>query len=256
MSSTANTSRGVVPAQVSRWPQLLFGIVCMVAASNIQYSWTQFVPEIRKAHGWERAAIQTAFSIFVVVQTWSTPFIGHFIDRYGPRVLVLVRRRADRPGLGHQLLRHHAPRLLRRVGGRRSRSRRRVRDLHQQLVEVVSGQTRPGSRVDGGRLRFRHDPHGHPDREHDRDRRIPGRVLYLWLDPGRGDLPLRLVPARASARRDHVFGEGRAVAARLHPRRGTSHTGVLGHAGDVHRHGHRRPDGRGSAERDRSRTSE
>jgi len=61
----------------------------MVAASNIQYSWTQFVPEIRKAYGWERAAIQTAFSIFVVVQTWSTPFLGHFIDRYGPRVLVL-----------------------------------------------------------------------------------------------------------------------------------------------------------------------
>ncbi|MBM3807705.1 MAG: oxalate/formate MFS antiporter [Acidimicrobiia bacterium] len=62
----------------------------MVAASNIQYSWTQFVPEIQKAHGWERAAIQTAFSIFVVVQTWSTPFVGHFIDRYGPRLLVLL----------------------------------------------------------------------------------------------------------------------------------------------------------------------
>jgi oxalate/formate antiporter len=61
----------------------------MVAASNIQYSWTQFVPEIQKAHGWERAAIQTAFSIFVVVQTWSTPFIGALIDRLGPRVLVL-----------------------------------------------------------------------------------------------------------------------------------------------------------------------
>ena len=90
MSSTANTPAGLVPAEVSRWPQLIFGIVCMVAASNIQYSWTQFVPEIRKAHGWERAAIQTAFSIFVVVQTWSTPFVGHFIDRYGPRVLVLI----------------------------------------------------------------------------------------------------------------------------------------------------------------------
>ena len=61
----------------------------MVAASNIQYSWTQFVPEIQKAHGWERAAIQTAFSIFVVVQTWSTPFVGAMIDRLGPRALVL-----------------------------------------------------------------------------------------------------------------------------------------------------------------------
>jgi oxalate/formate antiporter len=62
----------------------------MVAASNIQYSWTQFVPEIQEAHGWERAAIQTAFSIFVVVQTWSTPFVGALIDRHGPRSLVLL----------------------------------------------------------------------------------------------------------------------------------------------------------------------
>ena len=61
----------------------------MVAASNIQYSWTQFVPEIQKAHGWERAAIQATFSLFVVVQTWCTPFVGAMIDRLGPRALVM-----------------------------------------------------------------------------------------------------------------------------------------------------------------------
>src|SRR5687767_6622378 len=88
--STVRPSSATVQAGTSRWAQLVYGVACMVAASNIQYSWTQFVPEIQKAHGWERAAIQTAFSIFVVVQTWSTPFIGHFIDRYGPRVLVLL----------------------------------------------------------------------------------------------------------------------------------------------------------------------
>jgi oxalate/formate antiporter len=87
--STASASSAPHQAETSRWSQLVFGVACMVAASNIQYSWTQFVPEIQKAHGWERAAIQTAFSIFVVVQTWSTPFIGALIDRLGPRVLVL-----------------------------------------------------------------------------------------------------------------------------------------------------------------------
>jgi oxalate/formate antiporter len=87
--STARTSSAPLQADASRWSQLVYGVACMVAASNIQYSWTQFVPEIEKAHGWERAAIQTAFSIFVVVQTWSTPFIGALIDRLGPRVLVL-----------------------------------------------------------------------------------------------------------------------------------------------------------------------
>jgi oxalate/formate antiporter len=87
--STARTSSAPLQADASRWSQLVYGVACMVAASNIQYSWTQFVPEIEKAHGWERAAIQTAFSIFVVVQTWSTPFIGALIDRLGPRTLVI-----------------------------------------------------------------------------------------------------------------------------------------------------------------------
>lgn len=61
----------------------------MVAASNIQYSWTLFVPEILKSHTWSRAALQTAFTLFVIVQTWSTPVVGHFIDRQGPRAVVL-----------------------------------------------------------------------------------------------------------------------------------------------------------------------
>src|ERR687898_2154570 len=91
MASVATPRGSSAPLQVetSRWSQLVYGVACMVAASNIQYSWTQFVPEIQKAHGWERAAIQTAFSIFVVVQTWSTPFVGALIDRLGPRTLVL-----------------------------------------------------------------------------------------------------------------------------------------------------------------------
>ncbi len=73
-----------------RWLQLIAGIVCMVAAANIQYSWTLFVPEIQAANGWSRASIQVAFTIFVVVQTWLTPIEGYFIDKYGPRVVVLI----------------------------------------------------------------------------------------------------------------------------------------------------------------------
>ena len=87
--STASASSAPHQAETSRWSQLVFGVACMVAASNIQYSWTQFVPEIQKAHGWERAAIQATFSLFVVVQTWCTPFVGALIDRLGPRALVI-----------------------------------------------------------------------------------------------------------------------------------------------------------------------
>jgi oxalate/formate antiporter len=91
MSPNTSTSASLGQAAESyRWIQLIVGVACMVAASNIQYSWTLFVTEIQKVHGWERAAIQTAFTIFVIIQTWTTPVVGHFIDRYGPRVMVLM----------------------------------------------------------------------------------------------------------------------------------------------------------------------
>lgn len=73
-----------------RWMQIVAGVFCMVAAANIQYAWTLFVPEIQATHNWTRASIQTAFTVFVVVQTWLTPIEGYFIDRYGPRVIVAV----------------------------------------------------------------------------------------------------------------------------------------------------------------------
>ncbi|MFG1299887.1 oxalate/formate MFS antiporter [Xanthobacter sp. V3C-3] len=74
----------------NRWLQLVAGVVCMVAAANIQYSWTLFVPEIVSTRGWTRASVQVAFTVFVVVQTWLTPIEGYFIDKYGPRVMVII----------------------------------------------------------------------------------------------------------------------------------------------------------------------
>ncbi len=72
----------------TRWTQLIVGVICMVATANIQYAWTLFVPEIKETFGWDRASIQVAFTIFVLVQTWLTPIEGYFIDKYGPRALV------------------------------------------------------------------------------------------------------------------------------------------------------------------------
>lgn len=73
-----------------RWLQLAIGVLCMVAVANIQYSWTLFVPTIQEMYGWPRASIQTAFTIFVLVQTWATPLLGAAIDRYGPRQVILL----------------------------------------------------------------------------------------------------------------------------------------------------------------------
>ena len=72
----------------SRWTQLVIGIVCMVMIANLQYGWTLFVLPIGQAHGWSRAAIQVAFTVFVLCETWLLPLEGYVIDRIGPRLTV------------------------------------------------------------------------------------------------------------------------------------------------------------------------
>jgi MFS transporter, OFA family, oxalate/formate antiporter len=73
-----------------RWGQLLIGIVCMAMIANLQYGWTLFVNPIADKHGWSRAAIQVAFTIFVLTETWLVPIEGYLVDRFGPRPVVLV----------------------------------------------------------------------------------------------------------------------------------------------------------------------
>ena len=72
-----------------RWGQLIMGIVCMAMIANLQYGWTLFVNPIADKHGWSRAAIQVAFTIFVLTETWLVPIEGYLVDRFGPRPVVL-----------------------------------------------------------------------------------------------------------------------------------------------------------------------
>jgi len=73
-----------------RWGQLMIGIVCMAMIANLQYGWTLFVNPIADKHGWSRAAIQVAFTIFVLTETWLVPIEGYLVDKFGPRPVVLV----------------------------------------------------------------------------------------------------------------------------------------------------------------------
>ena len=75
-------------SDATRWGQLIFGIICMVMIANLQYGWTLFVNPIDQKYHWGRAAIQVAFTIFVLTETWLVPFEGYLIDRFGPRVMV------------------------------------------------------------------------------------------------------------------------------------------------------------------------
>ncbi|MCX7366105.1 MAG: oxalate/formate MFS antiporter [Alphaproteobacteria bacterium] len=75
---------------MGRWLQLLAGVVCMVMIANLQYGWTLFVQPIDAKYGWGRPAIQVAFTIFVVTEAWLVPLEGWFVDRFGPRRVVLA----------------------------------------------------------------------------------------------------------------------------------------------------------------------
>src|SRR3989442_15494594 len=68
----------------ARWVQLVVGIVGMVAIANLQYGWRLFVNPIDSRVHWGKAAIQVAFTVFVLAETWLGPFAGHLFDRFGP----------------------------------------------------------------------------------------------------------------------------------------------------------------------------
>jgi OFA family oxalate/formate antiporter-like MFS transporter len=56
--------------------------------ANLQYGWTLFVGPIDQKYHWGRAAIQVAFTIFVLTETWLVPIEGYLIDKFGPRAMI------------------------------------------------------------------------------------------------------------------------------------------------------------------------
>jgi len=73
-----------------RWLQLFLGVICMIMVANLQYGWTLFVNPMSVKFGWEKAAIQLAFTIFVLTETWLVPFEGYIVDKVGPKPVVMV----------------------------------------------------------------------------------------------------------------------------------------------------------------------
>src|SRR5258707_3346503 len=73
----------------NRWAQLAIGIICMGLVANLQYAWTLFVVPMDAKHHWGQAAIQTAFTVFIVTETWLVPLEGWLVDKFGPRPVVI-----------------------------------------------------------------------------------------------------------------------------------------------------------------------
>jgi MFS transporter, OFA family, oxalate/formate antiporter len=87
----ASTERGKEARRAwERWWQLGVGVVCMCMIANLQYGWTLFVNPIHDRHGWSKASIQVAFTLFVLFETWLVPVEGYLVDRFGPRPVAIA----------------------------------------------------------------------------------------------------------------------------------------------------------------------
>jgi len=73
---------------VNRWLQLVACVIAMMAIANLQYAWTLFTIPLTESLDAKLSAVQIAFAIFVLVQTWLGPLQGLLIDRLGTRVVV------------------------------------------------------------------------------------------------------------------------------------------------------------------------
>lgn len=89
-NTDANTASLPPTASSKSWVQLIAGVICMAMIANLQYGWTIFVNPIDAKHHWGRVAIQFAFTLFILFETWLVPFEAYLADRFGPRPLVIA----------------------------------------------------------------------------------------------------------------------------------------------------------------------
>ncbi len=93
-ASPAGTATDIAPPPSSTpsnpWIQLVAGVICMAMIANLQYGWTIFISPIDAKYHWGKAAIQFAFTLFILLETWLVPFEAYLADRFGPRPLVMA----------------------------------------------------------------------------------------------------------------------------------------------------------------------
>ncbi len=71
-----------------RWFQLACGVICMMAISSPQYTWTLFTKPLAAQLAARLPELQVTFSVLIVLQTFLSPLQGFLVDRFGPRFLI------------------------------------------------------------------------------------------------------------------------------------------------------------------------
>ncbi len=72
----------------TRWWQLIFGCIAMMAISSPQYVWALFTSDLTVRLGATLPQVQVTFAVLIVAQTFLSPFQGYLIDKFGPRMLL------------------------------------------------------------------------------------------------------------------------------------------------------------------------
>src|SRR5450631_1267384 len=90
MNTNSNSMQVRGSGLANPWVQLIIGVIAMASVANLQYGWTLFVNPIDAKYHWGRPAIQVAFTVFVLIETWLVPVEGYLVDRFGPRWIVFA----------------------------------------------------------------------------------------------------------------------------------------------------------------------
>jgi len=63
-------------------------VIGMMAIANLQYAWTLFTVPLTKSFNAKLSAVQFAFTLFILTETWLVPFEGYLVDKLSARGVV------------------------------------------------------------------------------------------------------------------------------------------------------------------------
>lgn len=72
------------------WAHLAAPILAIMAAANLQYTWTLFVHPLMEGMGAKLSTVQLGFTIYIMAQTWLAPAEGWLADRFRPRPVAAI----------------------------------------------------------------------------------------------------------------------------------------------------------------------
>lgn len=75
------------PVLGNRWFQLIAAVLGMVMIANLQYAWTLFTTPLTKELKVSLTAVQYAFTLFIMFETFVQPVGGYLLDRFGSRLM-------------------------------------------------------------------------------------------------------------------------------------------------------------------------